>query len=71
MVGSHLADYLLKNTDWKIFGLVRWRSPLDNIEHLIDRINRRDRLFLEYADLNDDEQINIQDVILLVDLVLQ
>jgi len=23
MVGSHLADYLLKNTDWKIYGLAR------------------------------------------------
>jgi nucleoside-diphosphate-sugar epimerase len=29
MVGSHLADYLLANTDWDIFGMCRWRSPLD------------------------------------------
>ena len=28
MVGSHLADYLLKNTNWKIYGEGRWRSPL-------------------------------------------
>lgn len=53
MVGSHLADFLLANTDWEIFGMCRWRSPLDNIEHLLDRSNRRDRLFLEYGDLND------------------
>jgi len=53
MVGSHLVDYLLENTKWEILGIVRWRSPLDNIEHLIDRINNKDRLYLEYADLND------------------
>ncbi len=53
MVGSHLADYLLANTDWEIHGLIRARSPLTNIEHLLDRINRKDRLFLHYGDLND------------------
>jgi GDPmannose 4,6-dehydratase len=53
MVGSHLADYLLKNTNWEIWGMLRWRSPLDNVEHLLDRINRNDRLHLVYADLND------------------
>ena len=30
-VGSHLAEFLLENTDWEIHGLIRWRSPLDNI----------------------------------------
>lgn len=54
MVGSHLADYLLENTDWDIYGACRWRSPLDNVEHLIDRVNKKDRLFFEYADLNDE-----------------
>ena len=29
MVGSHLADYLLSNTDWEIIGLCRWRSPFE------------------------------------------
>ncbi len=53
MVGSHLADYLLKNTDWEIYGLCRWRSPFDNIQHLIPRIERKERLFLVYGDLND------------------
>ena len=33
MVGSHLTDYLLDNTDREIVGLARWRSPLDSIEH--------------------------------------
>jgi GDPmannose 4,6-dehydratase len=53
MVGSHLADYLLGYTDWEIHGMQRWRSPLDNISHLLDRINRRDRIFVHYGDLND------------------
>lgn len=53
MVGSHLADYLLENTDWDIYGMQRWRSPLDNILHLMPRINAKDRVFVEYGDLND------------------
>ena len=53
MVGSHLADFLLENTDWEIHGLQRWRSSLDNILHLMDRINRKDRVFVHYGDLND------------------
>ncbi len=53
MVGSHLADYLLKNTNWKIYGACRWRSPLDNIIHLSDEINKRKRIELKYFDLTD------------------
>ena len=53
MVGSHLADFLLENTDWDIVGMLRWRSQLDNIAHLIQRINNRDRVFLVYGDLRD------------------
>jgi GDP-mannose 4,6-dehydratase len=58
MVGSHLADHLLAHTDWKIYGMCRWRSPLDNIEHLIPRIERKDRIELLYGDLND--QVSLQ-----------
>ena len=53
MVGSHLTDYLLEHTDWEIYGLCRWRSPLDNISHLLTRINDRDRVNLIYGDLRD------------------
>ncbi len=54
MVGSHLLDYLLKNTKWKIFGLCRWRSPLDNIEHALHLANKKSsRLVFISADLND------------------
>ena len=53
MVGSHLADYLLQNTDWSIYGLCRWRSPMDNLGHLASRINARDRIQILYGDLRD------------------
>ena len=53
MVGSHLADYLLSYTDWDIVGLLRWRSPLDNISHLVPRISDGERISLVYGDLKD------------------
>lgn len=38
-VGSHLADYIIENhPEVKILGLVRWRSPKNNIEHILDKI---------------------------------
>ena len=52
-VGSHLAEYLLANTDWDIVGMCRWRSPLDNIQSLIPEINKGGRVRLVYADLRD------------------
>lgn len=58
MVGSHLADYLLANTDWTIYGLCRWRSPLDNISHLLPEINGSGRVRLIYGDLRDSDSIN-------------
>lgn len=54
MVGSHLCDFLLENTDWEVYGVCRWRSPLDNVIHLLNRANQKDRIFFEYADLNDE-----------------
>ncbi|MBP7529685.1 MAG: GDP-mannose 4,6-dehydratase [Syntrophorhabdaceae bacterium] len=53
MVGSHLCDFLLAHTDWDIYGMCRWRSPLDNVEHLLDRANRKDRVYFLNGDLND------------------
>ena len=53
MVGSHLTDYLLANTDWKIYGFARWNDSLENIEHLSEEINKKDRIELIYGDLND------------------
>jgi len=53
MVGSHLADYLLEETSWDVYGMCRWRSPLDNVSHLLKRANLGDRLNFLNADLND------------------
>jgi len=61
MVGSHLADFLLENTDWNVYGMCRWRSPLDNVEHLLDRANRKDRLYFINGDLCDT--ISLQNAI--------
>ena len=61
MVGSHLADFLLENTSWDIYGMCRWRSPLDNVEHLLERANRKDRVFFIYGDLCD--YISLQNAI--------
>ena len=58
MVGSHLADFLLARTDWEIHGMARWRSPLDNISHLVPRINQHDRVQLIYGDLRDTLSIS-------------
>ena len=48
MVGSHLADYILENhPSHEVHGLVRWRSPFNNVEHILSKIN------LHYGDLRD------------------
>ena len=54
MVGSHLLDFLLDNTDWEIWGLARWRSPMENISGHFNQMNQADsRVHLIYGDLND------------------
>jgi GDP-4-dehydro-6-deoxy-D-mannose reductase len=37
-VGSHLAEYLVAREDVEVFGTHRWRSRMDNVEHLRDRV---------------------------------
>ncbi len=53
MVGSHLTDFLLNNTDWNVFGFCRWNDNFENLEHLFGKINSKDRIHLVYGDLND------------------
>jgi GDP-4-dehydro-6-deoxy-D-mannose reductase len=37
--GSHLADYILKNhPDVEVFGIKRWRSRTENVEHLAGKV---------------------------------
>lgn len=38
-VGSHLAEYALSRGDVEVFGTVRWRSRMENIEHLLGRVH--------------------------------
>ena len=45
--GSHLVDYLLTRDDCQIFGIHRWRSRTENIEHF------RDKITLMECDLRD------------------
>jgi GDPmannose 4,6-dehydratase/GDP-4-dehydro-6-deoxy-D-mannose reductase len=48
MVGSHLAEYVLANhKDVAVHGLVRWRSPLDNIRGILNKVT------LHQAELRD------------------
>ena len=37
--GSHLVDYLLKSGGYDIYGIQRWRSRTENIEHFADKIS--------------------------------
>ena len=57
-VGSHLVDYLLQNekihSKEKILGLTRWRSPKENILHLVDN----DRVEFVYGDVRNRESID-------------
>jgi len=47
-VGSHLAEYILENhTEVEVAGFVRWRSPKDNIESILNKIS------LYYGNLQD------------------
>ncbi len=38
-VGSHLAEYALAKGGIEVFGTVRWRSRMDNVEGILDRIH--------------------------------
>ncbi len=48
-VGSHLADYILslKDKNIELHGIMRWRSPIENIETIADKIH------LHYCELLD------------------
>lgn len=57
-VGSQLADYVLANTSCDVIGMMRWQEPMDNLYHLTERINSKDRISVYYADLNDYASIS-------------
>ena len=60
-VGSHLTDFIIEHTDWQIYGMKRWRSPLNNLQQHLGRVEKGDRLFLLDGDLRDE--ISIRDVV--------
>ncbi len=51
-VGSHLAEFLLKKGGYEIYGLKRWRSPLNNIQEIEDKVNLVD------GDLRDGKSMS-------------
>jgi GDP-mannose 4,6-dehydratase len=59
MVGSHLVDYLLQNTDSTIFALIRWRSPLDNLRASLSS-DQSSRINFLYADIRDAHALDSQ-----------
>jgi GDP-mannose 4,6-dehydratase len=61
MVGSHLCDYLMAETDWHIDGMIRWRSSLDNLQQWLPEANRGGRLRFLYGDLLDP--LSVRDVV--------
>ncbi len=40
--GSHLAEYALERGGVEVYGTARWRSRMDNIEHIEDRLHLLD-----------------------------
>lgn len=52
-VGSHLADYVLtlKDKNIELHGTRRWRSPLENIEHIFEKLQ------LHYCELLDFKSV--------------
>jgi len=56
-VGSHLAELLLRD-DYEVYGLIRYRSKLDNIRHIIPQLH------LVYGDLRDSHSVDqlMQDI---------
>jgi len=50
-VGSHMAEYSLKKPGVEVFGISRWRSPLDNIRGILHDVN------LVHCDLRDESSV--------------
>jgi len=50
-VGSHLAEYILSLGGTQVHGTRRWRSPMDNIAHITDKVA------LHYCELLDSKSV--------------
>ncbi|MBN2184953.1 MAG: GDP-mannose 4,6-dehydratase [Candidatus Krumholzibacteriota bacterium] len=56
--GSHLADYCIANQDVDLYGIIRWRSRTENIEHIWDKL---DLLECDLRDASSTRQV-IEDI---------
>ena len=57
-VGSHMVDYLLNIKGLEIYGIHRWRSRTENIDHVIDKVH------LVECDIRDSSSVkNVVEVI--------
>ena len=50
-VGSHLVEYCLKKDNLQLYGIKRWRSPLDNLSGIEDKVRLID------CDLRDENSV--------------
>ena len=48
-VGSHMADFLLKNKNIEVYGLKRWSSRMRNVHHLQDKVTFIDGDITDYT----------------------
>jgi GDP-4-dehydro-6-deoxy-D-mannose reductase len=62
-VGSHLADHLLKNTNYKIFGLKRVNSKLLNLQEILEEVNLIDGDLIDQTSLINAIKISQPDYI--------
>lgn len=62
--GSHLAEFILKEfPDVEVWGLVRWRSPLNNIAHIKDKLHFVEGDLKDYVSLREALKISKPDKI--------
>ena len=54
-VGSHLLDQYIQLKEKNLYAIKRWRSPLDNIKHLMERVHW---LEADITDASSIEKIN-------------
>lgn len=64
MVGSHLLDYLFHNTEYKIYGGCRWRSPVDNISQYLDKNDAKIKERVELVDFDLTDVFSIQNTLI-------
>ena len=60
-VGSYLTEYLVDNTDWDIWGMLRWQESVENMEKTVPLSNANGRVKFLYADLRDT--LSIREVV--------